>query len=124
MSYQHEIVRGTVYWRALYFSISFVQILKCFCCPASHIARYKSTFTYFKSKLFTTVVLMDRSLILVGRLVLLPSVLAPRAHTHTRARAVSGILQVAGETETGSNYNDGEDNEEEAVDDDGQDTPV
>jgi len=62
MSYQHEIVRGTVYWRALYFSISFVQILKCFCCPASHIARYKSTFTYFKSKLFTTVVLMDRSL--------------------------------------------------------------
>ena len=36
----------------------------------------------------------------------------------------SAALQVAGESETGDNHDDGEDDEEEAVDDNGQATPV
>jgi len=38
--------------------------------------------------------------------------------------ALQVALQVAGESETGDDQNDGEDGEEEAVDDDGQTTPV
>ena len=38
--------------------------------------------------------------------------------------ALQMALQVAGESETGDDENDGEEGEEEAVDDDGQTTPV
>jgi len=41
-----------------------------------------------------------------------------------RLAYITERLEISGESEAGDNENDGEDDEEEAIDDDGQTTPV